>query len=100
MTTIEKDECPLCGRLAEYRYADHGNRTTYDCESRTQFQVSRRAEKLVRELATDQRLRLAKLAVSAGEDWMLVIRIPKLHLPKLPKQPLAATIELRSELPD
>ena len=98
MKSVEKADCPLCDLLAEFRWADHGNRKTFDCETCMQFQISRRAEDIVHGLPKEDRLELSKLAASADEDSMLLIRIPNLHLSKHPKQPFTATIELRSEL--
>lgn len=93
-------QCPLCDQRANFQSADLGNRKTYTCDTCAQFQISRRAEELIKALSHEDRQWLSKMAASADENSMLLIRIPQLHAKEEPKQPFSATIELRSDLPD
>jgi hypothetical protein len=76
MTEFIKQDCPLCGTLAEYYWVDGHNRKYYDCPKCTYFIVSRRAEALLAEAGQHVREAYAAKPRQAPEDHLFVILIP------------------------
>lgn len=76
MTEYFKQDCPLCGSLAEYYWLDARNRKYYHCPTCTYFIVSKRAEALLSEADTHIRAAYAAQPKQAPEGSLFVILIP------------------------
>jgi hypothetical protein len=76
MTEYIKQNCPLCGALAEYYWLDMGNRKYYHCSNCTYFIVSKRAEYLLVEAPQHVRDEFAINPKLAPEGHLFVIIIP------------------------
>jgi hypothetical protein len=76
MKHAHSQNCPLCGNLAEYHFADYENRKHFLCSNCTQFQISKRAEFRVAKGPTQWRAGLARLAAKHPNGHTLVITIP------------------------
>jgi len=73
MINTVNQACPLCDEAAEYYEVDYGNRKYFKCPNCTLFQISRRAEEILREGDRQWRQEYAQMASRAAEGERLVI---------------------------
>ncbi|CAI1011666.1 hypothetical protein [Serratia fonticola] len=63
--------CPLCDKPASYILTDSANYKLYECSKCGVFEISNRADELVRDMTSERRAFYASLAVSAPEKKIL-----------------------------
>jgi hypothetical protein len=71
--TCEKQNCPLCGRPAEFCYVDHENRKYFRCGYCTDFQLYIHAEKPLEAAPQQRKDQLAKASHDSQHEKVLFI---------------------------
>jgi hypothetical protein len=99
MPNYVAQDCPLCGRAAQFYWVDAGNRKYFRCATCTYFQISRRAEEILADASQQRRDDYAAQAPRAPDDQMLDIRMPEAEFRKTSTDRLQATFVPKAELP-
>lgn len=76
MAQSQSQDCPLCSKPAEYRFADFENRKHFICSNCTEFQISINAEKRLSRSPAAWIVGLGQRAREHPEDSTLVITLP------------------------
>ena len=74
--------CVLCQRPAEFRWADYRERKHFFCDHCTEYQITDTAERKLSSAPEEWRKGLSEKARSLGEETVLVISVPNVPRPE------------------
>ena len=100
MKPLRDQQCPLCQRAAQFRFADFENQKHFYCVDCTEYRISTRAELRLAESIPEWRRQFAEKARQAKENTVWVITLPTSREHEGVANPaLVGTYVLRKDLP-
>ena len=73
MQEMQKQNCPLCEKPAEFEYSDHKNRKYFWCKTCTEFEITIDAESYLASTEVELRSQYSEKAKQFNENSFLVI---------------------------
>lgn len=93
-----KQECPLCDTSAEYCWVDSENVKYFECKHCGMFQISSRAEEVLRAGLLSRKSIYSEQVKITPEDYLLFIRMPSPEFRLQSDDPLQAEFTPKSKL--